>query len=48
LIRRTALPAGSGVTHYLTNGDLAAFKANVRDWTRDYRGTFAATQALAS
>lgn len=47
LVRRRALPHGNGVTHYLTNGDLAAFKANVRVWTGDQTGTFAAAAALA-
>jgi glutamate racemase len=46
LVRRLALAPGSGVTHYLTNGDLALFEANVRAWTRDRNGTFAAAAAL--
>jgi glutamate racemase len=47
LVRRLALPSGSAVTHYLTNGDLATFEANVRAWTGDRTGTFAAVAALA-
>jgi glutamate racemase len=48
LVRRLALPAGSGRTHYLTNGNLAAFESNVRAWTADRSGTFAAIRAVAS
>jgi glutamate racemase len=47
LVSRSALPAGSGLTHYLTNGDLARFESNVRAWTGDRTGSFASTQALA-
>jgi glutamate racemase len=47
LVRRLALPPGGGVTHYLTNGDLATFEANVRVWTGDQTGTITATAALA-
>jgi glutamate racemase len=47
LVRRLALLPGSAVTHYLTNGDLATFEANVRAWTGDRTGMFAAVAALA-
>jgi glutamate racemase len=46
LLRRLALAPGKGVTHYLTNGDLALFEANVRAWTGDRNGSFAAAAAL--
>jgi glutamate racemase len=47
LVRRLALPPGGGVTHYLTNGDLATFEANVRAWTCDQIGAVTAVGALA-
>jgi glutamate racemase len=47
-IAERKLAPGNGVTHYLTSGDLATFKANVRAWTGDRSGTFASTQAVAS
>ena len=46
LVRRLALAPGRSVTHYLTNGDLALFEANVRAWTGDQPGSFAAAVAL--
>jgi glutamate racemase len=47
LVADLGLPAESGVTHYLTSGNLAAFKANVRAWTGDRSGTYGSTQAVA-
>jgi len=35
LVSERALPAGSNVTHYVTNGDLPLFERNVRAWTHD-------------
>jgi glutamate racemase len=32
------LPPGNGTTLYVTNGDVAAFEANVRKWTGDRTG----------
>jgi glutamate racemase len=42
LVRRCAFAPGSGATHYLTNGDLTRFEANVRAWTGDLTGSIAA------
>jgi hypothetical protein len=47
-IARLGLPAGHGITHYLTNGDVAAFQRNVRRWTGDRTATFGRATALAS
>jgi glutamate racemase len=41
LVADLALPAGTGATVYLTNGDLAAFERNVRRWTSEPGGTYA-------
>ncbi|MFN2461822.1 MAG: glutamate racemase, partial [Candidatus Velthaea sp.] len=48
LLHARAMPGGTGTTHYLTNGDLGAFRRNVRSWTADARGTFADTRALTA
>jgi glutamate racemase len=41
LVGALKLPAGYGETRYLTNGDVAAFERNVREWTGDIVGTVA-------
>lgn len=46
-IRDLGLAAGTGVTHYLTNGDVVAFERNVRAWTGDARGRVSFAGALA-
>jgi glutamate racemase len=48
LIDRLALAPEAGITHYLTNADLATFESNVRKWTGDRTGTYASTTACAS
>jgi glutamate racemase len=48
LVSDLGLAPGNGVTHYLTSGAVATFKANVRAWTGDRSGTFGSTQAVAS
>jgi glutamate racemase len=48
LVRSLALPPGGSRTHYLTSGDVASFRANVRAWTSDRSATFASTQVIAS
>lgn len=48
LVRARGLTSGRGTTHYITNGNLAAFEQNVRTWTGDRAGTFAFAGALAS
>ena len=40
------LTSGGGMTHYLTNGDLAAFEHNVRRWTNDALGEVSRVNVL--
>jgi glutamate racemase len=42
LVAGLRLPAGSGRTRYLTNGDAATFERNVREWTGDRTGVVVA------
>ncbi len=46
-IRSSALPRGSGRTHYLTNADTAVFERNVRAWTGDATGRVSGVTATA-
>jgi glutamate racemase len=46
LFDHAELPPQLGVTRYLTNGDVAAFEANVRRWTGESAGTFGFAEAL--
>jgi glutamate racemase len=46
LIAELALPRGKSETRYLTNGDLAAFEANIRKWTGDATGLVSSATAL--
>jgi glutamate racemase len=42
------LPPGNGTTHYVTNGDVAAFERNIRRWTGDTTGRVTAQLAVSS
>ena len=48
LIDMRGLAPGRSSTTYLTNGDLAVFERNVRRWTAETSGTFAAASVLLS
>lgn len=48
LVHTRRLPAGTGATRYITNGDLDAFTQNVRAWTGDLTGAIAAVEPIPS
>jgi len=47
LLRERRVAPGTSRTHYLTNGDLAAYERSVRAWTGESAGTFSHVGALA-